>query len=200
MTKPIFTTFIALLCSAPTLLAQDLEKPDPYAQPSKEYLAQFKADAGKVFVYERFDAKGVLVKRDVTALSGPVAIGGSIERSINGVSYRLRGLRACPNPKVTYQAEEWDCQKAAVDYGTAVYGRASVVLCKTLVLKSEPGKQDPASCFALLGAGNRVDPYKAYNDDDAMVFLGLADIGKNSAGQSLRPDLAHSKTLGENFQ
>lgn len=189
-----------LVSSASALFAQDLEKSDPYGQPSKEFLSQFKADGGKVFVYERYDAKGALVSRDVKPLSGPVGITSATERSINGVSYRLRGLRACPNARVTYEAEEWDCQKAADDYGAAVYSRASVVLCKTLVLKSVSGKSDPASCFALLGLGNSVEPYMVYNDDDSMVFLGLADIGKNEASQSLRPDLEHSKALGEKFQ
>lgn len=188
------------MCSASTVLAEGAEKSEPYGQPSTAYLTQFRTENGKSFVYERYDAKGALIQRDVKPMTMPVTVTSATERSINGSDYRLRGLRACPELKVTYQAEEWDCQKAATDYASAVYGRASVVLCKTLVLKSVAGKEDPASCFALLGAGNTVEPYTVYSDDDSMVFLGLADIGKTDAGQSLRPDLAHSKTLGESFQ
>jgi hypothetical protein len=33
-----------------------------------------------------------------------------------------------------------------------------------------------------------------------MVFLGLADIGRNNAGKSLRPDLERSESLGENYR
>jgi len=198
--KSFLNAALAVMCSASTALAQDVEKADPYGQPSVAYLTQFVTQEGKSFVYERYDAKGALTQRDVKAMTTAVTVGSATERSINGQGYRLRGLRACPELKVTYQAEEWDCQKAAADYAGAVYGRASVVLCKTLVLKSVAGKQDPVSCFALLGAGNAVEPYKVYNDDDSMVFLGLADIGKTDAGQSLRPDLSHSKTLGESFQ
>jgi hypothetical protein len=188
------------LCASTTSFAQNVAQPDAYGEPTKEYLLQFKADVGRVFVYERFDVKGVLVQRDAKSLSGPVLIKTATERSINGVGYRLRGLRACPTAIVTYEAEKWDCEKAADDYATAVYNRASVVLCKTLVLKSEAGQRDPVSCFALLGAGNAVEPYTVYNDDDAMVFLGLADIGRNNAGKSLRPDLERSESLGENYR
>lgn len=201
MVAKFFLMGVALaLCASTISLAQSDHKPDAYGEPTKAYLSQFKADVGRVFVYERFDVKGALVQRDVKSISGSVLINSATERSINGVGYRLRGLRACPTASVTYQAEEWDCQKAANDYAAAVYSRASVVLCKTLVLKSEAGQQDPVSCFALLGTGNAVEPYTVYNDDDAMVFLGLASIGRNNAGKSLRPDLELSDTLGENFQ
>lgn len=200
MVKSFLTTACVLLCSGPPSLAETTPQPQPYDQPSVKYLTQFVDKAGSVFVYERFDAKGALVQRDLNHLLKPVIASGPTERRINDTGYRLRGLRACPREKVTYQAQDWECGKAVIDYATAVYGRASVVLCKTLVLKSRAGSPDPVSCFALLGAGNAVEPYMVYNDDDAMVFLGLADIAKSDAGRSLRPDLERSKIFGEAYQ
>ncbi|TIL53499.1 MAG: hypothetical protein E5Y89_30850, partial [Mesorhizobium sp.] len=80
-------------------------------------------------------------------------IRSATERVINGVTYRLRGLTACPKPRITYKAQQWDCTKAVQDYDAAVYNtRASVILCKTLVLKSQSGVPDAVSCFALVGA------------------------------------------------
>ncbi|RWO26711.1 hypothetical protein [Mesorhizobium sp.] len=193
----------ALLLHSTVLGAADLgtNEPHPFEQLSTAYLQKFAKPGEKTFVYERYDARGGLFQREVTALTKPVEIKSATERVINGVTYRLRGLAACPKPKITYKAEEWDCTKAVRDYDDAVYNtRASVVLCKTLVLKSQPGVPDAVSCFALVGAGNANDPYSVSYDDDSMVFFDMAAIGRNKDGKSLRPDLEHALDLGKQFQ
>ncbi|TIR16638.1 MAG: hypothetical protein E5X33_28410 [Mesorhizobium sp.] len=193
----------ALLLQSTVVGAADLgtNEPHPFEQPSTAYLGKFARPGEKTFVYERYDARGDLLQREVTPLTKPVQINSATERVINGVIYRLRGLAACPKPKITYKAEEWDCTKAVQDYDDAVYNtRASVVLCKTLVLKSQPGIPDAVSCFALVGAGNANDPYSVSYDDDSMVFFDMAAIGRNKDGKSLRPDLEHASDLGKQFQ
>ena len=178
-----------------------VDNADPFQQPSAAYLKQFVKPGQKFFVYERYDANGKLYQRDASPLTAPVEIPSATERVINGTSYRLRGLTACPSQSITYETEEWDCTKAAQDYANAIYNnRASVVLCKTLVLKSEAHVPDAVSCFALVGAGDANDPYSVSYDDDAMVFLHMAAIGKNKEGRSLRPDLEKSSGLGRQFQ
>ncbi|MGX5806019.1 hypothetical protein ACWGS9_33140 [Bradyrhizobium sp. Arg314] len=198
-----FPFLAVLLLQSTVVCAADLgtNESHPFEQPSTAYLQKFAKPGGKIFVYERYDAGGGLYQREVTPLTEPVQIKSATERVINGVTYRLRGLVACPKPKITYKAEEWDCTKAAQDYDEAVYNaRASVVLCKTLVLKSQSGVPDAVSCFALVGAGNANDPYLVSYDDDSMVFFDMAAIGRNKDGRSLRPDLEHASDLGKQFQ
>ncbi|KAA3445804.1 hypothetical protein C7I87_31405 [Mesorhizobium sp. SARCC-RB16n] len=193
----------ALLLQSTVLCAADLgtNEPHPFEQPSTAYLQKFAKPGEKIFVYERYDGHGGLYQREVTQLTEPVQIKSATERVINGVTYRLRGLAACPKPKITYKTEEWDCTKAVQDYEDAVYNtRASVVLCKTLVLKSQSGVPDAVSCFALVGAGNANDPYSVAYDDDSIVFFEMAAIGRNTEGKSLRPDLEHASDLGKQFQ
>lgn len=192
---------MALLLQGTATYAAGADAPSAFAQPSEHYLLQFAKPGEKVFVYERYDAKGALFQRDVAALNTPVKVPSPTERVINGVAYRLRGLAACPKPKITYKTQEWDCTKAAQDYEEGIYNdRASVVLCKTLVLQSREGEPDAVSCFSLVGAGNTNDPYNVAYDDDEMVFLDMAAIGRNKDGKSLRPDLEHSADLGGQFQ
>lgn len=180
--------------SAAPALAQE----SPFSKPNADYLKQFAAKGQKMFVYERYDATGKLYSRDVKPLTAPIEVDSATLRTINGVQYRLRGLTACPNKTVTYQTEEWECNKAAINAQSMIYkDRASVVLCKTLQLKSKPGKPDPVSCFSLVGDGTSNDPYNVSYDDDDVVFLGFAAINKNDKGQSLRPDLEHSQELGK---
>ena len=59
-----------------------------------------------------------------------------------------------------------------------------------------PGAAEPSSCFALVG-DNRIDPFDVVNDDDTMVFLGLASIVTGSDGKMMRPDLAASEALSK---
>jgi hypothetical protein len=190
-----------LQCSLAYAAGPGVDSSDPFQQPSAKYLQQFVKAGEKVFVYERYDANGKLYQRAATPLTAPVEIKSATERVINRVHYRLRGLTACPSKTITYENEGWDCTKAAQDYANAIYNnRASAVLCKTLVLKSKAGVPDAVSCFALVGAGDANDPYSVSYDDDAMVFLHMAAIGKNKEGKSLRPDLEKSSGLGQQFQ
>jgi hypothetical protein len=193
--------FMALLLSSTMAYGAGANAPNAFEQPSKDYMLQFAKPGVKVFVYERYDANGALYQRDATALTQPIKIPSAVERLINGVTYRLRGLTACPKPRITYKTEVWDCTKAAEDYESAIYNnRASVVLCKTLVLQSKRGEPDAVSCFSLVGAGDANDPYTVAYDDDEMVFFDMAAIGRNKEGKSLRPDLDHSAGLGRQFQ
>lgn len=197
------TTIAALLlqCTLAHAAGPGIDGADPFQQPSAKYLQQFVKVGQKIFVYERYDANGKLYQRDVTLLTAPVEITSATERVINDVRYRLRGLAACPKTKITYKTEEWDCTKAVQNYEGAIYnGRASVVLCKTLVLESKTGIPDAVSCFALVGAGDANDPYMVSYDDDDMVFMDAASIRRNKDGKSLRPDLEHSSDLGKQFQ
>ncbi|RWF30214.1 hypothetical protein [Mesorhizobium sp.] len=199
----LFFFLAALLLHSTVVGAADLGTNElhPFEQPSTAYLQKFAKPGEKTFVYERYDVRGGLFQREVTALAKPVEITSATERVINGVTYRLRGLTACPKPKITYKAQQWDCTKAVRDYDAAVYNtRASVVLCKTLVLKSQSRVPDAVSCFALVGAGNTNDPYSVSYDDDSMVFFEMAAIGRNKDGKSLRPDLEHALDLGKQFQ
>ncbi len=199
-----YGTIIAALllqCTLAHAAGPGVDSADPFQPPSAKYLQQFVKPGQKIFVYERYDANGKLYQRDAKPLATPVEITSATERVINGVQYRLRGLTACPHQTITYENEKWDCTKAAEDYATAIYNnRASVVLCKTLVLKSKAGVPDAVSCFALVGAGDTNDPYSVSYDDDSMVFLHMAAIGKNKDGKSLRPDLEKSSGLGQQFQ
>jgi hypothetical protein len=191
----------ALLLSSTLAYGDGANAPNAFEQPSKDYMLQFAKPGEKVFVYERYDAKGALYQRDVKSLDEPVKVVSATERVFNGVAYRLRGLKACPKPRITYKTEEWNCTKAAQDYESAIYNkRASVVLCKTLVLQSKAKEPDAVSCFALVGAGDANDPYNVAYDDDEMVFFGMATIGRTKDGKSLRPDLDHSANLGRQFQ
>ncbi|BCH05217.1 hypothetical protein MesoLj131b_72160 (plasmid) [Mesorhizobium sp. 131-2-5] len=190
-----------LLLKGAVAYAAGADEPNAFAQPSQRYLLQFAKPGEKVFVYERYDAKGALFQRDAATLISPVKVPSATERVINGVTYRLRGLAACPKPKITYKTQEWNCTKAAQDYEEGIYNnRASVVLCKTLVLQSRKGGPDAVSCFSLVGAGNTNDPYNVAFDDDEMVFFGMAAIGRTKDGKSLRPDLEHSAELGGQLQ
>jgi hypothetical protein len=192
---------MALLFSSTMAYGDGANVPSAFERPSKDYMLQFAKRGEKVFVYERYDAKGALYQRDAAPLTQPIKVPSATERVVDGITYRLRGLTACPKPKITYKTEEWDCTKAAQDYEGAIYNnRASVVLCKTLVLRSKKEEPDAVSCFSLVGAGSTTDPYNVAYDDDEMVFFDMAAIGRNEDGKSLRPDLDHSANLGKQFQ
>ncbi|MCW5712399.1 MAG: hypothetical protein KIT21_35075 [Shinella sp.] len=175
------------------------EGEDPYAEPSADYLRQFAEQGAKVFVLERFDAEGRLVDRSMEKLEGTVGIDGPTRRMIAGQSISLRGLTACPTEKVVYNSvQTWGCGDAARDYAEAVYNRrGSVILCKTLALTSAEGEAVPASCFVLVGGNG--EPFRPVNDDDSMVFLGLAAIGRTPDGRSRRPDLEASQSLSRSM-
>ena len=171
-----------------------------FGDPSTDDLRQFTQPAQKMFVLERYDANGKLAARTIEPLRQPVEIRGATERVIAGRVYRLRGLSPCPHPGVTYnRSERWSCADVVRDYmGTIYNGRASVILCKTLALESEVGSTNPVSCFALVGGGVG-DPLKVVSDDDAMVFLGMADIEKTDDGVPRRPDLLRSEAISRSM-
>ncbi|MCQ4633462.1 hypothetical protein GB927_025710 [Shinella sp. CPCC 100929] len=175
------------------------EGENPYAEPSPEYLRQFAAQGAKAFVLERYDAEGKLAARSVEKLEGQVEIDGPVHRTIAGRKIALRGLTACPSETVVYnRVQTWSCTEAARDYTEAVYNRrASVILCKTLLLAPADGQTTPASCFVLVGGNG--EPFKTVNDDDSMVFLGLAAIGRTLDGRSRRPDLEASQSLSRSM-
>ncbi len=171
-----------------------------YAEPAPSYLRQFAEEGGKVFVLERFDAKGILVDRAIERVGGEITITGAVERRIAGYDVQLRGLKGCPVETVTYnRVQTWPCINAVRDYVGGIYNkRARVILCKTLVLSTvQQGQVIPASCFLLVGGEGEGEPYRTVNDDDSMVFLGLAEIGKTPDGRSRRPDLEHTQSLGK---
>jgi hypothetical protein len=174
------------------------EAPNPFSEPSPAYLQQFLKQGARQFVLERFDAKGALNERAVEDLPQGVKILSATKRQFNTHLIELRGLTSCPRDPVTYSGQDgWYCKDAAADYVNAIYNdRASVVLCKTLVLNAAPGEFEPSSCFALVG-DNKIDPFDVVNDDDAMVFLGLAGISVSADGKLMRPDLAASATLSK---
>lgn len=175
------------------------EGENPYVEPSPEYLRQFAAQGSKAFVLERYDAEGKLAARSVEKLEGQVEIDGPVHRTIAGRKIALRGLTACPSETVVYnRVQTWNCTEAARDYTDAVYNRrASVILCKTLLLAPADGQTTPASCFVLVGG--KGEPFKTANDDDSMVFLGLAAIGRTPDGRSRRPDLEVSQSLSRSM-
>jgi len=175
------------------------EGEDPYAEPTPNYLLQFRQEGAKMFVLERFDAHGKLVARSVEELEEEVEIGGAVDRTIAGQQFSLRGLTACPTDKVVYnRMQSWNCIDAARDYADAVYNRrGSVILCKTLVLEPTADAAIPASCFVLVGGDG--EPFKTVNDDDSMVFLGLATIARTANGRSRRPDLEQSQSLSRSM-
>jgi hypothetical protein len=174
------------------------ETPDAFSEPSPAYLEQFLKSGVRQFVFERFDANGALHERSVEELTSAVIVLSAVSRQVNGHLIELRGLTSCPRDPVTYNGQqEWACKDAAADYMNAIYNeRASVVLCKTLVLSPAIGKFEPSSCFALVG-DNKIDAFDVVNDDDTMVFLGLAGISFGADGKSLRPDLAASEALSK---
>jgi hypothetical protein len=176
------------------------EAPAPFAEPSVAYLEQFRKPGEPQFVFERFDAKGGLYARQIEPLARPVKILSAIKRQFNAQQIELRGLNSCPNELVSYSGkQDWACDDAAADYMNAIYNeRASVVLCKTLVLKPQEGVLEPASCFALVG-DNSSDPFAVVNDDDTMVFLGLAGVRRGANGKPMRPDLLKSAALGKSM-
>lgn len=174
------------------------EGEDRYREPAPNYLRRFREAGAKTFVLERFDAEGRLAARSVEKLEGEVEIGGPVERTIAGRRFSLRGLTACPTDKVVYnRVQSWSCGDAARDYAEAVYRRGSVILCKTLVLMPAARETIPASCFVLVGGTG--EPFKTVNDDDSMVFLGLAAIGRTDDGGSRRPDLEQSQSLSRSM-
>jgi hypothetical protein len=176
------------------------EAPAPFAEPSVAYLEQFRKPDGPQFVLERFDAKGELYERQIEPLARPAKILSPTRRQFNAQLIELRGLNSCPNELVSYSGKQnWACNDAAADYMNAIYNdRASVVLCKTLVLRPQIGLSEPASCFALVG-DNASDPFAVVNDDDTMVFLGLADIRRGADGKPMRPDLLEAAALGKSM-
>lgn len=170
----------------------------PYAEPAVAYLRQFAQKGQKAFVLERYDADGTLVARTVEP-AGDIVIDGPVERTIAGHRIKLRGLDACPTRDVIYnRVQTWTCVDAARDYADAIYNkRASVILCKTNLLASTADQPVPASCFLL--AGGDGEPLRTINDDDSMVFLGLASIGRLPDGRSRRPDLDNSQRLSHSM-
>lgn len=189
----------ALLILGLEITASAAEGEDPYAEPSPRYLRQFAVQGAKVFVLERFDANGNLAARTVERLTSDAIIEGPIERWLAGWRIRLRGLSPCPADPVVYnRVQVWRCADAARDYAGAIYNRrASVVLCKTLVLDEDRDQALPASCFLLVGSDG--EPLRTVYDDDSMVFLGLAAIGRAPDGRSRRPDLAASQALSRSM-
>ena len=180
--------------------AYSQEAPAPFAEPSVAYLEQFRKTGAPQFVLERFDAKGGLYARQIEPLTCPVKILSATKRLFNAQQIELRGLGSCPNDFVAYSGkQDWACDDAAADYMNAIYNdRASVVLCKTLVLRPQESAFEPASCFALVG-DNASDPFDVVNDDDTMVFLGLADIRRGANGKPMRPDLLEAAALGKSM-
>lgn len=176
------------------------EAPAPFAEPSVAYLEQFRKPDGPQFVFERFDAKGGLYARQIEPLTRPVKILSATKRQFNAHQIDLRGLNSCPNELVSYSGKQgWNCDEAAADYMSVIYNeRASVVLCKTLVLKPQDNTFEPASCFALVG-DDASDPFAVVNDDDTMVFLGLADIRRGANGKPMRTDLLEAAALGKSM-
>ncbi len=190
--------YVSLLtvCAASTALSQ--EAPNAFSEPSPAYLEQFLKPGSRQFILERFDARGALHERSVENLTTAVQIRSATQRQFSKHLIELRGLQSCPRNPVIYSGrEDWVCKDAAADYMNAIYNeRASVVLCKTLVLNPVPGETVPSSCFALVG-NNKIDRFDVVNDDDTMVFLGLASIVTGSDGKMMRPDLAASEALSK---
>ncbi len=170
-----------------------------YSEPAATYLRQFAKKSGRVFVLERFDSDGRLVDRTVDEIQGDVLIDSATDRTIAGRKIRLRGLEACPTEKVIYnRMQTWSCQDAAKDYAGTIYNhRASVVLCKTLLLSNQAEGTIPASCFILVGGDG--EPFRTVYDDDSMVFLGIASIGRTADGQSRRLDLEGTQALSQSM-
>lgn len=196
--QPKIIATVTLLLG-PGIAASAAEGVDPYAEPSPRYLRQFAVEGAKIFVLERFDADGNLTARTVERLTSDAIIDGPIERGLAGWRIRLRGLSPCPADRVVYnRVQVWRCADAAQDYAGVIYNRrASVVLCKTLVLDEDRDQALPASCFLLVGGEG--EPLRTVNDDDSMVFLGLAAIDRTPDGRSRRPDLAASQALSRSL-
>ena len=196
--QPKIIASVALLLG-PGIAASAADGVDPYAEPPPRYLRQFAVQGAKVFVLERYDAAGNLAARTVERLTGDAVIDGPIERGLAGWRIRLRGLSPCPADPVVYnRVQVWRCADAAQDYAGAIYNRrASVVLCKTLVLDGDRDQVLPASCFLLVGGEG--EPLRTVYDDDGMVFLGLAAIGRTPGGRSRRPDLEASQALSQSM-
>lgn len=185
----------ALIAVSSAIAGEPSESPNAFSAPSPAYLRSFASNTDRIFVLEGFDAAGALVSREIEVANAPIAIAGATRRTIAGHEISLRGLRACPDQVVNYNGtEKWECEKAAADYAGIIYNqRAKVILCKTLVLDRRQKAPIPASCFALVGGIN--EPFRVANDDDAMVFLGLAEIEQTKDGHSRRPDLEHTQSL-----
>jgi hypothetical protein len=190
--------YVSILALSDVVAAFAEDAPNAFSEPSPAYLEQFLKSGVRQFVFERFDAKGALHERSVEELTSAVKVMSAVSRQVNGHLIELRGLKSCPRDPVIYNGQQkWACKDAAADYMNAIYNeRASVVLCKTLVLSPAVGKFEPSSCFALVG-DNKIDAFDVVNDDDTMVFLGLAGISFGADGKSLRPDLAASEALSK---
>lgn len=171
-----------------------------FSEPTAAYLRTFVQSGRKTFVLERFDAEGRLTTRTLVAISGDIAVTSATARTIAGYHISLRGLDPCPSPRVFYnRVQTWTCTDAARDYAGTIYNRrASVILCKTLLLRSGPTDVVPASCYALVGGADG-EAWRSVNDDDSMVFLGLAKIGQTEDGRSRRPDLEASQILSQSM-
>ncbi|MGD9479664.1 hypothetical protein [Shinella sp. G-2] len=196
--QPKIIATVTLLLG-PGIAASAAEGVDPYAEPPPRYLRQFAVEGVKIFVLERFDAAGNLAARTVERLTSDVIIDGPIERALAGWRIRLRGLNPCPSESVVYnRIQVWRCADAAKDYAGVVYNRrASVVLCKTLVLDEDRDRALPASCFLLVGGEG--EPLRTVYDDDSMVYLGLAAIARTPDGRSRRQDLEASQALSRSM-
>lgn len=199
MCRKIQVAFLmpVLIAANSVIAAEPIEPPNAFSDPSPAYLRSFASNTDRMFVLERFDAAGGLVSREIEVANASIMIGGATQRTIAGHEISLRGLRPCPDDVVNYNGtEKWECEKAAADYAGAIYNqRANVILCKTLVLDPKQKASIPASCFALVGGNN--EPFRVANDDDAMVFLGLAEIEQTDDGLSRRPDLEHTQSLSK---
>ena len=196
--QPKIIATVALLLGL-RITASAAEGVDSYAEPSPRYLRQFVVEDAKMFVLERFDADGNLAARTVERLTSDAIIDGPIERGLAGWRIRLRGLSPCPTDRVVYKRMQvWRCADATQDYAGAIYNRrASVVLCKTLVLEEDRDQALTASCFLMVGGEG--EPLRTVYDDDSMVFLGLAAIGRTLDGRSRRPDLEASQALSRSM-
>lgn len=192
-------TATLLATAAFSAIAKADERPSPFNEPTVKYLGEYRQSHKKTFVLERYDASGKIANRETDEIIAPVTISDATHRTINGKELVLRGLNSCPSQKVIYNAQQtWNCKDAAKDYAGTIYNdRASVILCKTLVLNSTPGHAEPVSCYALVGSGTSSDPFAVANDDDAMVFQGLASIALSKDGKPLRPDLLKSAVMGK---
>lgn len=180
-----------------TMLAD--EAPNAFALPSPGYLGKFAKAEQTIFVLERFDSEGRIASRDIEQVVEPVKIDGATGRTIAGHALKLRGLQDCPKPTVIYNSQQtWQCAQAAMDYAGTIYNeRATVILCKTLVLGPDQREPLPASCFALVG--DAAEGLRVANDDDAMVYLGLADIDLTAEGKPRRPDLIQTQALSRSM-
>lgn len=200
MLKQLSSCALVALTSLSAYAASDADLgTNAFSEPAPTYLLQFAQKGGQVLVLERYASDGRLAERSAEKITGEISIDGAIDRTVAGRKIRLRGLIGCPTEKVIYNARQtWKCQDAARDYAGTIYNqRASVILCKTLLLSDASADPIPASCFLLVGGDG--EPFRTVNDDDSMVFLGLAGIAYMPDGRSRRLDLEGTQALSKSM-